>query len=263
MATNLHDDLELGLEMARAATAISVTEKPDGSILTNADIEVEQSLRALLRKYRPDYLIVGEEEEADGDPHAEYQCIIDPIDGTRDYSKGGDHWATLIGFRHHNEPVVAVATTPVSGDVYSTVVGEESYKNGKPIYVSKRGSIPKARIAYSGKKRFAEIGQLANFHTLIRNCESALDLGNSLAHLSVASGECDMALTSWGSVWDYAALSLIVTNAGGQFTNIAGQPSLAQGPPDRHLKDSALSANRLLTEPTVRFFQDGLTYSMT
>lgn len=242
------DDLSLALELADVADAISmerfrahdlkIDAKPDLSPVTEADRAIEQHARARIGAERPDHSILGEEFGVVGDRNATWRWVIDPIDGTRSFVRGNETWATLIALQRDGESVVAVASAPAMRLRFSATRGGGSFLNGRQIHVSKIAEISEALITHTAIRGFVITKQADRLVALAGRCWDARGIGNSMSHLAVARGTADIGWTSRANVWDFAALSLIVTEAGGRFTDRSGD--------DAKLGGTGISSNGLL-----------------
>lgn len=226
------DDLTLALHLADVAEAralsyfrspsLHVEVKPDSSPVTLADREVETALRRELLANRPDDGVLGEELGADRAGSA--RCwILDPIDGTRSFIRGNETWAILIALREAGRVVAAVASTPALGSRYWAVRGGGAFLNGAHIHVSAVSTLGQALVAHTSLRGFVREGLTERLTALAQTCWDARGLGNSLAHLMVARGSADIGITARAQVWDFAALSLIVEEAGGTFTDLSSR----------------------------------------
>lgn len=221
------DDLRLALRLADIADAISmaawgsldllVERKPDLTEVTEADRGIERRIRDLLATERPGDGVLGEEYGLDDRGDALW--ILDPIDGTRSFIRGNESWATLIALRREGELVAAVASVPAMGHRFSAARGEGAQLNGKPIRVSAVDNLDGALLAHTSLHGFVRVGHDDRLRGLAARCWDSRGLGNSVSHLSVARGGADIGWTSRANLWDYAALSLIVEEAGGRFTD--------------------------------------------
>jgi histidinol-phosphatase len=225
------DDLELADQLAAAADAISmaafrsrglaVHRKADHTEVTDADREVERRLRDMLADARPDDAIVGEEFGGDRSIQGR-RWVIDPIDGTRAYIRGNETWATLIALQEDGQTVVAVASGPAMGQRYQARRGAGATMNGSPLMVSGVTTVEEALLAHTSVSGFIRAGVDDRLRTLAGRCWDARGLGNSFSHLAVARGSADLGWTSRANLWDFAALALIVEEAGGRFTDRSG-----------------------------------------
>jgi histidinol-phosphatase len=245
----LDDELALANELADIADAVSmryfrsldlvVTTKPDLTPVTQADHEIERALRELVATRRPGHAIVGEEFGGDVSAVSGWRWVIDPIDGTKSFVRGNETWGTLIALQKDGESMVAVASTPAFGHRYAAIRGGGATVDGRPIHVSAVDSIQQSMIAHTSVSGFARAGMEAELVQIARRCWDARGMGNVLSHLAVARGTADIGWTARASVWDYAALSLIVEEAGGRFLDRSG---------DGPLGGTGLSTNGLLHE---------------
>jgi histidinol-phosphatase len=235
------EDLTLAHRLADAADAITlkryqaldltVTTKPDNTPVTDADKSAEEAIRALLHAHRPDDGIVGEEF---GDESVEKNryWVIDPIDGTKNFLRGVPTWATLIALieRHPDgtqQTVVSVVSAPAlfrrwyahkGGGAFVTLNRE----NHKRISVSGVSKIEDASISYSDFVGWGEM--LEPFKNLLSHAWRTRGYGDFWSHMLVAEGALEVAAEPVLALWDMAALDLIVTEAGGVFSNTAGIP---------------------------------------
>jgi histidinol-phosphatase len=242
------DDLSLALELADVADAISmerfrahdlkIDAKPDLSPVTEADRAIERHARERIGAERPDHAIIGEEFGVVGDRNATWRWVIDPIDGTRSFVRGNETWATLIALQRDGESVVAVASAPAMRLRFSATRGGGSFLNGRQIHVSKISEISEALITHTAIRGFVITKQADRLVALAGRCWDARGIGNSMSHLAVARGTADIGWTSRANLWDFAALSLIVTEAGGRFTDRSGD--------DANLGGTGISSNGLL-----------------
>jgi len=232
-------DLALALALADAADAISIARfrahdlvvetKPDLTPVTEADRAVEEALRERLAQERPDDGILGEEHgELGGDGNRRW--IVDPIDGTRNYSRGVPVWATLIALEQDGQVRLGVVSAPALGHRWWAERGAGAFADGEPIHVSAVGRVEDAVLCFALEQ---ELPPLAH------RCWHPRAYGDFWAHMLVAEGAVDGAIDAVGvSVWDLAAVQPIVEEAGGQFSDRDGVPRIDGG--------SAVSSNGLL-----------------
>jgi len=231
-------DLALALELADIADSISlarfrardltVETKRDLSPVTEADLAVEQAIRTRLAAARPADGIFGEEF---GDDRTEgRRWIVDPIDGTRNYSRGVPVWGTLIALEEDGQPTVGVASAPALGRRWWAERGEGAFADGAAIHVSRVARIEDAILSFALDEHVPE---------LATRCWLARGFGDFWAHVLVAEGAVDGAVDSRGvKVWDLAAVKVIVEEAGGRFSDLDGSARIDTG--------SAVSSNGVL-----------------
>lgn len=246
MSSNLHkfshgEDLTLAHRLADAADAITlkrfqaldlkVTTKPDNTPVTDADKSSEEAIRALLHAHRPDDGIVGEEFGNEGLEKNRY-WVIDPIDGTKNFLRGVPTWATLIALIERlpngsQQTVVSVVSAPALFRRWSAHLGGGAFvtinhESTKRIHVSEVSNIEDASISYSDFAGWGEM--LEPFRALLEKAWRTRGYGDFWSHMLVAEGALEVAVEPVLALWDMAALDLIVTEAGGVFSNTSGQP---------------------------------------
>jgi histidinol-phosphatase len=213
-------DLAFALELADAADALSlprfravdlhVETKPDLTPVTDADRAVERALRERIERERPGDEVLGEEE---GGTDGTDRWIIDPIDGTKNFSRGIPVWATLIALERDGRMVCGVASAPALGHRWWASRGGGAWRDGDRIEVSSIASLASAAVACTHARDLARLEPLA-WH--------ARGLGDFWQHMLVAEGSLDSAVDARLEVWDYAAVALIVEEAGGRASTLDG-----------------------------------------
>jgi histidinol-phosphatase len=235
------EDLTLAHRLADAADAITlkryqaidlaVTTKPDNTPVTDADKSSEEAIRALLHAHRPNDGIVGEEFGNEGVEKNRY-WVIDPIDGTKNFLRGVPTWATLIALIERTpdgsqRTVVSVVSAPALFRRWSALLGGGAFvtinhETTKRINVSGVSRIEDASISYSDFSGWGEM--LEPFQNLLLKAWRTRGYGDFWSHMLVAEGALEAAVEPVLALWDMAALDLIVTEAGGVFSNTDGIP---------------------------------------
>jgi len=228
-------DLALALELADVADArslprfraldLAVHTKPDLTPVTDADRAVEEALREHLEVERPGDAVLGEEYGSSGDGPRRW--IVDPIDGTKNFSRGLPIWATLIALEDNGTLSLGVVSAPALGRRWWAARGEGAFANGERMRVS--------RIA-----RLEEAAVSADYAAPLPGVWHGRALGDFWQHMLVAEGALDAAVDPGLSLWDLAALVPIVEEAGGRITSLDGGEPVAGG--------SAVSTNTVLHE---------------
>jgi histidinol-phosphatase len=250
----MNPDLELALELADVADAITsrhfrsvdlvVETKPDLTPVTKADRAVEQAVAERLAVARPGHAMVGEEFGVAGAAGARARWIIDPIDGTKNYVRGIPVFATLLALEVDGEIAVGVASAPAMGRRWWAARGEGAFADGDPIRVSGISALGEAVLSHSSIEGWAEAGWLAPFLELAQAAGRTRGFGDFWQHVLVAQGSVDVAIEPEVSLWDLAALLVIVEEAGGRFTDLGGFRTAAGGnviSSNGHLHEEALS----------------------
>jgi len=253
-------DLALALAIADAADLITssryqsqdlvITTKPDNTPVTDADKATESAIRDILTSNRPNDGLLGEEFGESANLGSRY-WVIDPIDGTQNFMRSVPSWSTLIALIEDGEVVIGVVSAPALTRRWYASQGQGAFaifNNGMPkkISVSKVSQIKDASITYSDFKGWGE--KRAAFTSLIDQSWRSRGFGDFWSHMLVAEGSADIAAEPVLALWDMAALDIIVREAGGTFTSVAGEPGPHHG--------SGLSTNGLLHEQVVRHLND-------
>ena len=221
-------DLADSITRARYQSLDLVVEtKPDLTPVTDADKAVEAKIREVLATARPDDLVVGEEFGTPALTAGSYYWVIDPIDGTKNFLRGIPTWATLIGLCNPEGEVVAgVVSAPALYRRWFAALGTGAYvsENGgapKQIHVSQVRELKDASLSYSDLLGWGT--RKAAMLALQEKIWRSRGLGDFWSHMLVAEGAVDIAVEPVLALWDMAALDIIVREAGGTFTNLAGR----------------------------------------
>ncbi|RCW39176.1 histidinol-phosphatase [Halopolyspora algeriensis] len=251
------DDLELALRLADRADAITsarfrardlgVHRKPDRTPVTDADIAVEDAVREVLTEQRPADVVAGEERGGTvGEGRA---WVLDPIDGTKNFLRGLPAWASLIALVEDGRPAVGVISAPALQRRWWAAAGSgawSAHAAGEP-----------GRIAVSGVRDLADayvsttnLGEWVRQHSreaylrLVDACWENRAFGDFWHHCLVAEGTIDLAAEPVVNPWDVAAVQVLVEEAGGTFTDLAGRARYDGG--------NALSSNGHLHSTALR-----------
>lgn len=222
-------------ELADAADAVSLAgfggsvpadAKADGSPVTETDRAVEAALRERISLTYPDHAICGEEAGGDLDP-ASPTWVLDPIDGTKNFMRGLEVYATLIGLVHQGQALVGVVSAPAMGERWAAASGQGAWRSGRPMVVSTVAELADAHVCHGGLEWYRRSpGSWALLGELVDRCWRARGFGDFWQHMLVADGVADVALERDLALWDVAALVSILTEAGGRITGWDGGPAL-------------------------------------
>jgi histidinol-phosphatase len=259
------DDLSLAHLLADTADAIStarfraldlhVESKPDLTPVSDADTAVEQAIRAVLTRERPGDGVLGEEfgmsapAAGDGTRH----WVVDPIDGTKNFIRGVPVWGTLIALLESGRPVVGLVSAPALGRRWWAAAGQGAYAGTHPgdaatIRVSGVGRLADASFCYSSLGGWEEAGRLEPMLEIMRRTWRSRAYGDFYGYMLLAEGAVDVMVEPELSLWDVAALIPIVTEAGGTFTDLTGQPGVG---------GSAIATNGLLHSDLLALLSPG------
>ncbi|MGH7323080.1 MAG: inositol monophosphatase family protein [Candidatus Rokuibacteriota bacterium] len=248
------DALEAAVAAARAAGEVAltyyrggfaVTFKPDLTPVTQADREAEQVIVETLRRAFPDDGFLGEEFGEQG--ARDRRWIIDPIDGTRNFVRRIPLWATLIAREVDGELTVGVIHNPVTGDLYTASRGGGARLNGERLRVSEIGEMRRAELVHAGLDIMRRGGHWDGFVRLIDATDRQRGFGDYAGYGLVAEGKTEIYLEMGLKPWDLAPCKLLVEEAGGQFTDFDGRPTIYSGSAlatNGRLHDAALALLR-------------------
>ena len=214
------------ITMARfKASDLKVDSKPDLTEVTDADTAVEDTLRNMLGRTRPRDAVHGEERADSG--WGPRRWVIDPIDGTRNFVRGVPVWATLIGLMVGDEVVVGVVSAPALSRRWWAAKGGGAFTGrsllqGMPCHTSAVAAIEDASLSYSSIGGWVDSGRGQQFVDLMRDCWRTRAYGDFWSYMLLAEGAVDLAAEPQLALHDMAALTVIVTEAGGRFTNLDG-----------------------------------------
>jgi histidinol-phosphatase len=237
------------LTMARfKALDLHVDTKPDTTPVSDADRSAEAMIRSQLGRTRPRDAVHGEEMPDTG--HGPRQWVVDPIDGTKNFVRGVPVWATLIALLDNGEPVLGVVSAPALGRRWWAAKGSgawsgRSLSSATRLHVSDVGRLEDASLSYSSLSGWEEQGRLEQFLGLTRSVWRTRAYGDFWSHVMVAEGAVDLSCEPELALHDMAALVPIVTEAGGRFTSVAGEPGPYGGSAlvtNGRLHDAALAA---------------------
>jgi histidinol-phosphatase len=259
--TDLTGDLALALTLADSADRITldragaadlrVDRKPDRTPVTDADLAVEDAIRALLRVQRPRDAVVGEER---GGPSGDAgrAWLLDPIDGTKNFLRGVPVWATLIALVEDGAPAVGVISAPALRRRWWAATGAGAHTrdaNGtsRTIAVSGVGDLADAYLSTTDLGSWAEHRSRESYLSLVDATWESRAFGDFWQHCLVAEGAIDLAAEPIVNPWDVAAVQVLVQQAGGRFTDLDGVARYDGG--------TALSSNGLLHDAALTLLQ--------
>ena len=218
-------------------TGIRAEEKTDASPVTIADKEAEVAIIARIRSRFPEHSILAEESGVtDADPR--YRWIIDPIDGTRGFIRGGSFWGCLVALEADGEIIAGAMALPALSTVYWAGKGLGCYRNGARIFVSKTERWRDATLSVGEVQHLLQPTYREGMCRLIAEAASTRGYGDPGGLMMVLEGLADVWMEAGVKPWDLAHAKILIEEAGGRFTNFSGQSSLHEG--------TAIASNGLL-----------------
>ncbi|CAO5250018.1 histidinol-phosphatase [Frankia sp. AgKG'84/4] len=260
-AVTVADDLALALSLADAADRITlsrfqavdlhVESKPDNTPVSDADTAVESMIRSRLAVARPQDAVLGEEEGLVGAGGARRRWILDPVDGTKNFVRGVPVWGTLLGLEVDGEMVVGVASAPAMSRRWWGARGTGAFTRDatgdtRALRVSSVSRLDDAFLSFASVEGWRKANRLDQFLDLADQVWRTRGYGDFWSHMMVAEGAVDLACEPEVSLWDMAALVVIVEEAGGRFTDLAGQRGPGHG--------TVLTTNGVLHDAALRSF---------
>jgi histidinol-phosphatase len=236
-------DLADGISMPHyVAQDFVIDTKADRTEVTIADRSTEEALSAAIFKEFPDHQILGEEFGVRGSDESGWRWIIDPIDGTSNFTHRVPVWATLIAAEHDGVLQAAMVSCPAMSRRWWAVAGEGSYADGRRLQVSRVSELSNAFVSYSDG-HWKDSASRARLQVIVDQCGRERCFGDFWQHMLVAEGSIDFTIEPIVNLWDLAAIQLIVQEAGGRFTDLAGVARADGG--------SAISSNGVLHDEIV------------
>lgn len=244
-AAKLAGDLALKYFKSQSASW-RISYKPDNTPVTRADREAEQLIRKIIAKKFPDHGIIGEEFEPTN-PQARFKWVIDPIDGTKEFIRGLPFWSTLLAVLENGKPIIGVLYSPAQEELFVAQKGRGTTLNSKMVKVSKIRELNRAFVSHDSITRFEESGKLAGLLKICQVSQSRRSYGTYSFNL-LLKGNIDIFASASGGIWDYAAPSILIEEAGGKFTDFSGKFSLTSY--------NGLFSNGLLHHQVIKLLND-------
>jgi histidinol-phosphatase len=233
--------------------SIGAAKKSDGTVVTLADKAVEaMALRKVAESGLP-IDVVGEETSKDipqgPATNGRLRMIIDPIDGTEEFSRGIPTFGTLIGIEENGEIVAGIVSAPAlsQGTRWWAYRGEGAYRGGKRIHVSARKSLEDAMFFTTGTGWAKNMDARMRMRRMADAARSSRSIGGFWQHMLVAEGAVEAAVDWVSKPWDLAPLGVIVEEAGGKSTTIDGERTIYKG--------RFVSTNGLLHQQVLRLLR--------
>lgn len=225
-------ELEAALDAARAAAEVinamyrrnlAVRTKDDRSPVTDADVRAEEAIRSVLETRFPGYGFYGE-ETGQRAMDAQNLWLVDPIDGTKSFVRDCPFFSTQIALMREGRLVLGVSSAPAYGELAWAEEGRGAFLDGAPIRVAAISSIPDAIVSTGNLKTLArsEAGWSA-YGQLAREVSRLRGYGDFVHYHLLARGSIDAVIESDVNILDIAALTVIVREAGGVFTDLQGR----------------------------------------
>jgi histidinol-phosphatase len=229
----MHSYLKSALSAAHAAAEeimryyrgdFEVELKADQTPVTVADRRAEEIIRDILLGNHPDHGFFGEEGGKQQE-NAEYLWLVDPIDGTKSFVGGYGMFSTQIALMHEGQLVLGVSSAPAAGETAWATRNAGALMDGSPLHVSKRFALQDASVSTGNLQTMAASPQWARLGRIFAHANRTRGYGDYYHYHRLAAGQLDAVIESDVNILDIAALSVIVEEAGGVFTDLEGRPA--------------------------------------
>ncbi len=230
--TELNEIHEAALDLAREARTIlrsrfesqlTRSYKADGTVVTDVDLEIEERLRTLIEKRFPQHGILGEELGISR-PEAELRWILDPVDGTENFSRGILTFGIIIGVHHRGTPVSGIIDHPVLDLHYSAIRGGGTLRNGSRLKMPDlppSGDPRREVFAISNPISYILSGSCRPLLAFLRSGINLRIYGDCFAHTRAVEGQIGAMIAVNNKPWDLAASRILIEEAGGLYKEIS------------------------------------------
>jgi len=223
-------ELHAALQAAQAAAEVirslyqknlAITTKADASPVTEADVRAEEVIKNVLGERFPAYGFYGE-ETGQHSMGAESVWLVDPIDGTKSFVRECPFFSTQIALMREGRFVLGVSSAPAYGELAWAETGGGAFMNDAPIRVSTVAELSGSIVSTGNLKTLARSAQWNRFGELIGRVSRIRGYGDFVHYHLLARGSLDVVIESDVNILDVAALTVIVREAGGRFTDLRG-----------------------------------------
>jgi len=239
-------DLCLAMETARAAAeaaaaaslahfrrGVLVEVKPDRTPVTQADRDAEAAILAVVQRAFPDHAVLGEESGAHAGS-ARFRWIVDPVDGTKGFTRGREFWGPLVALEVDGRVEAGAMALPARGEVYWAARGLGCWLSAggadpARLSVSRVGDWGEASLSLGEPQVLFRPPLLERVGRLATSCSTARCYGDLAGCALVLRGQAEAWVEAGVQIWDIAPLQILVEEAGGRFTDLEGRPTHASG----------------------------------
>ncbi len=231
-------------------TALTIDRKDDASPVTAADRESEEFLRREIERTFPHDEILGEEFGLSGEKASRRRWILDPLDATKTFLHGVPLYGVLVGVETEGELIAGGIAIPALQEVLVAQKGKGCWWNGRRCSVSKVGSLKDALLLTTDVANNYRYGRGKEWEALSSAARMVRTWGDCYGYVLVATGRADVMVDPIAELWDIAAVKPIIEEAGGRFTDYAGQATIESR--------CGIATNGILHEEVLRLASRGL-----
>lgn len=225
---------------------IRATLKEDQSPVTIADQEAERIIIQTIKNAFPDHSFLGEESEKMSQ-ESDYLWIIDPIDGTKNYLRKVPLFGTQLALMYKGEIILGISNAPALHELMYAEKGTGTYLNDTRQYVSLVSSLNEAYMSFGGLTYFQKHNQVDNLLALHDATRAHRGIGDFWSYHLLSQGKIDIMVEGEVKIWDIAAVSILITEAGGRITDMQGTPLTVH-------TTSIVATNGLLHKSVLNYF---------
>ena len=231
LTENFSKELVTAIDASNAAARLirsyfkgnfNVDIKEDMTPVTEVDIKAENTIKEIILNTFPDYGFYGEETCREN-KNSEYTWLVDPIDGTKGFVRGYPFFSTQIALMHHDEIILGVSNAPIFDEIIFAEKGKGAWMNNKQIHISNTKDIVSSTISTGNLKTIALSENWMNLGKIVSKADRIRGYGDFYHYHLLASGKIDVVIESDVNILDVAALSLIIEESGGVFTDFQGE----------------------------------------
>ena len=229
--THMKELLAVALQAAKSARELilsyyygnfDIEIKSDQTPVTIADRGAEQIIRKTIHSAFPEHGIFGEEYGAES-KDSEYLWLVDPIDGTKSFVKRYGMFSTQIALMHNGELILGVSSAPAMDELVWATRGGGAFNTEGQLYISQVDSISQSSISTGNIQSLAASEQWPALGRILARSNRTRGYGDYYHYHRLAAGQLDAVIESDVNILDIAALYVIVTEAGGLFTDLDGR----------------------------------------
>jgi histidinol-phosphatase len=207
---------------------LRIDRKPDRTFVTQADTEIEKMLREAIQRRYPSHGVLAE-EFGDRSANQETRWIIDPIDATHSYMRGVPVFATLLALERAGTLELGIVSAPAMHERWHAVRGAGAWSGKRRLRVSEVVRLADAQIFYASRTAFKAAGRERGFDAVVDEAWRDRGYGDFWGYMLVAEGAGEAMIEPELYSWDLAAPLIIVEEAGGRLTDLAGRRTYAGG----------------------------------
>src|SRR5512139_2316515 len=219
--------------LAHFRRGVRVERKPDRTPVTQADRDSEAAILAVVREAFPDHAFLGEETGAHAGS-AETRWIVDPLDGTKGFTRGRGFWGALVALEHQGRVVAGAMALPALGETYWAARGLGAWLRAgdaapQRLRVSGVAEWADATLSYGEPHVLFRPPMLERIAGLALSAQTARCYGDLAGCALVLQGKAEAWVEAGVQIWDLGPIPVLVEEAGGKFTDLEGRPSHASG----------------------------------